>query len=138
MALDSWLSPPVVIWPVRVFRSFDNLLSPNGLAMSGRRTDAREQQPSSCRAARAPCSASPLTHFDDSSNRTKGFVDRFAVGEHLRYVGIKHHNVRSLRVPLRVLPADTPTKIIVLAHLIAFAGGFLHTPSARPGLPDAR
>ena len=84
------------------------------------------------------CSASPLAYLDDSSERTKGFVDRFAVGEQLRYVGIQHHHVRSLGIALRVLTTDTTTKIIVSAHLITFAGGFLHTPSARPRLAGAR
>ena len=112
--------------------------TPNGAALSRRPTSAGVGQPPSSRSARAPGSASTLAHLDDSSYRSKSFVDRFAVGEHLCDVGIEHDHVRALRIPPGVFAADTATKVIVCAHLSSFDAALLRNPSARLDLPVAR
>ena len=60
---------------------------------------------------------STLPSLDDLRQSAKCVIDRVVVGKELGDVRINHHDVRTLRISLRVLAADTPSKVIFLQHL---------------------
>jgi hypothetical protein len=77
----------------------------------------------------------PLFYLDNLGNGPQRLIDDVTVGKLTRYVGIKHHDIRTLGIAARILAAYPSTEVIMSAHFVVFTIFLLHISSVQAGLP---
>jgi hypothetical protein len=79
----------------------------------------------------------PLLYLDNSGNGSQRLIDDVTVGKLTRYVGIKHHHIRTFGIPARIFAAYPSTKIIMGTHFVVSTSFLLHISSVHAGLPSS-
>src|SRR5215470_15957336 len=75
---------------------------------------------------------------DDSCHCAKGLIYRPRIPEHVSNIRVQDHDVGTLGIPLRILPTNATTEVVVVAHSVSVTVSLPHTSLARVFRPSAR